>query len=190
MLTRLRWFNIYFSLIGSLCLFSGCETTGDKQPAGKNKDKEATLLRFHLEVNSDGTGLNSPVSVFRAQPVMVNVNKNSFLNEGDIMEAMVVDVVGGFAISIQFDPHGMLVLDSVTGGSRGSRIAIMSQFGSQKDGAVRWIAAPRITHHIKDGRFTFTPDASLEESERIVRGINNIAIELKKQPKKPKTQKK
>ena len=186
MLTPLRSFNIYFLLLGIALLGPGCETTGSKGPSRKKSDKEVTLLRFHLEVNSDGTDKNSPVPVYRAQPVMVNVNKSSFLDEGDVMEATVVDVVGGFAILIQFDPHGMLILDSITGSYRGSRIAIMSQFGSQKDGAVRWIAAPRVTQRVKDGRFTFTPDTSREEAERIVRGLNNIAIELEKQQKKKK----
>jgi hypothetical protein len=178
-------FNIYFILL-LIALGTGCETTDNKASGGKKKKgKEASTLRLHLEVNADGTPYNSPVPVYRADPVMVNVNKTPFLNEGDIQEAQVVETVGGFALRIQFDPHGLLVLDSVTGTYRGSRIAILSHFTE----APRWIAAPRIAHRITDGVLTFTPDATREEAERIARGLNNVAIELEKQ-KKPEKKKK
>ena len=79
---------------------------------------------------------------------------------------------------IQFDKHGTLVLDNVTSSYKGSRIVVFSQFGS-----ARWLAAPRIMNRISDGVFTFTPDASREETERIARGLNNIANEMKKRSK-------
>ncbi|MCI0536938.1 MAG: hypothetical protein L0Z50_17120, partial [Verrucomicrobiales bacterium] len=127
------------------------------------------------EVNSDGTDRSGPVPVFREQPVFVNVHKQFFLNEGDVQEAAVVETLGGYALMIQFDRHGTLVLDTVTSSSKGSRIAIFSQFGS-----ARWLAAPRVMRRISDGVLTFTPDASREETERIARGLNNLAKELKK----------
>jgi len=80
---------------------------------------------------------------------------------------------------IQFNKHGTLVLDMVTTGNRGSRVAVHSQFGDS-----RWLAAPRITGRIANGIFTFTPDATREESERIVRGLNNIAKALKSKSSK------
>ena len=58
---------------------------------------------------------------------------------------------------------------------KGQHIAVFSQFGD-----ARWLAAPQITQQISDGVFVFTPDATMEESERIVRGLNNIAKEIKK----------
>lgn len=181
-------FNIYFAAL-LLAFLTACETTGsDPSGSKKKKGKEASTLRLHLEVNPDGTPHNAPVPVYRAKPVMVNVNTTPFLNEGDVQEASVVETMGGFALRIQFTPHGQLVLDSATGANRGSRIAILSHFNETP----RWIAAPRITQRIADGVLIFTPDATQEESDRIVRGLNNIAIELgnQKKPEKKSEKKK
>ena len=53
----------------------------------------------------------------------------------------------------------------------------------------RWLAAPRISQRIKDGVLVFTPDATREEAERIVRGLNNVAIKLGNKPKPAKADK-
>ena len=174
---RFAGFNTY--LLGLLIAAAvACETTGEKKTSEKrHKGKEATTLRLHLEVNRDGTDRNGPVPVFRDQPVMVNVNHEAFLNEGDVQEAAVVETRGGYAVMVQFDKHGTLVLNSVSSAFKGSRVAIFSQFGD-----ARWLAAPIINRRITDGILTFTPDATREEAERIVRGLNNIAKELKKKP--------
>ena len=161
-----------------ILLAAACETTSDKRSGAKSKRKEASTLRLHLEVNPDGTDRSGPVPVFREQPVMVNIYKEFFLNEGDVQEAAVVEAMGGYALMVQFDKHGTLVLDTVTSSYRGSRVAIFSQFGS-----ARWLAAPRIMRRISDGVLTFTPDASREETERIARGLNNVAKELKRKSK-------
>jgi len=177
-----RVFNLYFAF--ALCLValgSACSTTRGKSGATK-KGKEISTLRLHLEVNADGTERNGPVPVFREQPVMVNVNKEFFLNEGDVVEALVVEAMGGFALSVHFDPHGKLLLDTVTTSNKGRRIAIFSRFGEV--GKARWLAAPLIRQRITDGVLTFTPDATREEAERIALGLNQVAKELKKKPKK------
>ena len=44
----------------------------------------------------------------------------------------------------------------------------------------RWLAAPLITKRISDGVFIFTPDASKEETERIVNGLKNVIKQLQK----------
>src|SRR5262245_25020556 len=171
---RLGSFNRYLAFpLLIIVLASACETTTNKPPGNKSKDPETSTLRLHLEVNADGTERSSPVPVFREQPVLINVKKEFFINEGDVQEAAVVEAMGGYALMIQFDKHGTLVLDTVTSSSKGSRIAIFSQFGSE-----RWLAAPRIMRRIADGILTFTPDASREEAERIARGLNNVAKEL------------
>ncbi len=107
--------------------------------------------------------------------MLVNVNRDPFLTEGDIDQARVVDVIGGFSIEVRLNKHGALVLDMVSGGNKGRRIGIQSQFGE-----TRWLAAPMITRRMQDGLFVFTPDASREEAERIVRGLNNLVKKLKK----------
>ena len=169
MMIRLSSFNIYLLLL-LLGISAACKTTEEKK-----RSKEASTLRLHLETNPDGTEHSSGVPVYREQPMMVNVNREPILTEGDVQEASVAEVLGGFAIRIQFDRHGSLVLENATTTNLGRRIAIQSQFGQ-----TRWLAAPIITKRISNGLYVFTPDATREEAERIVRGLNNLAAELKK----------
>ncbi|MDX1951243.1 MAG: hypothetical protein SFY81_03615 [Verrucomicrobiota bacterium] len=166
-------FNIYLQAVLVLLVMTcGCKSTEEKK-----RDKEATLLRFHIEVNRDGTPYNQPVPVFRSDPVMVNVSRDPFLDEGSILAASVVDVDehGGYAIRLQFDEHGTLILDNYTTSYRGQRLVIYAQWTE-----IRWLAAPRITKRVPDGILIFTPDCSREEAERIVRGLNNVAKRLRK----------
>jgi preprotein translocase subunit SecD len=102
------------------------------------------------------------------------VEKEPFLTEGHVSTASVVDVVGGFALSIQFNRQGAGVLEEFTVQNRSRRIAVFSQFG-EKILDYRWLAAPVINHRIADGVFVFTPDATREEAEEIASGLNNVA---------------
>ena len=64
-----------------------------------------------------------------------------------------------------------------------SREGIATQAQAEREsqfGEMRWLAAPMITRQIQDGIFVFTPDASREEAERIVRGVNNVVAKLNK----------
>ena len=151
-------------------LLVACKTTEESR-----RDKEASTLRLHLEVNQDGTERNKPIPIFRGNPVLVNVNSAPLLDEGSVAQAAVIDTTGGFAIQVQFDRHGTFVLVNTTTAYKGSRIAVFSEFGE-----ARWLAAPRLTRPITDGTFSFAPDCSREEAERIVRGLNNVAKKLKK----------
>lgn len=164
-------FNIYFCL-ALLFALSACKTTEEKK-----QGKEASTIRFHLEVNSDGTPSNSGVPIYRESPVWVNVNREPFLTEGEVQQAAVVtvDASGGFAIQIQLNRHGALVLENVTTGYKGRRMAIQSSFGE-----ARWLAAPLIKQRITNGLLVFTPDATRAEADRIVLGLNNIAKALNK----------
>jgi len=116
------------------------------------------------------------VPVFRENPVMVNVENDPFLDESHIETASVMeDRRGGFVIRVKFDHIGTSLLNATTLANPGRRIAVHSQFPSP-----RWLAAPVIRGRIDDGIFSFTPDASREEAERIVRGINNSIALAKK----------
>ena len=166
------WFNIYLVTVAA-CLVSGCQSG----KAGKNKT--ASTMRLHLEVNPDGTDKNGPVSVHREQPFLVNVERQPFLTEHHIVNAAVVDdPPAGFHLSIQFDRQGTWLLEQYTIASKGKRIAIFSHFGhptEDEKGEARWLGAPAITQRIADGILSFTPDVTREEAESIARGLNNIA---------------
>ncbi len=161
--------SINIILVMLVFFLSGCGSTGSK------KDKSYSLINFHLEAVQDGSGRSGYIPIYRASPVQINVSNQPFLDVGYITQAAVIENVGGFGIRIQFDETGTKRLQHMSTSNRGKRIAIYSNFDDS-----RWLAAPMIHQTINDGVFIFTPDATREESERIVEGINNVAEELKK----------
>ncbi|MFO1497624.1 MAG: hypothetical protein U1G07_04395 [Verrucomicrobiota bacterium] len=167
-----RWlapFNIY--LLTVLIAWSlGCQTSDERK-----KGKEASTLRLFLEAHRDGNDSQSGVPIYRANPIRVNVEREPFLSETDLESASVVDLPGGFAIRAQFDGHGALILEGVTVAHKGAHIAVQSNFGES-----RWLAAPLITRRISNGEFVFTPDATRDEADRVVRGLTNLITKVKK----------
>ena len=176
MLTRVLRFNTY--LLAVLAVSAGCQTDKNKD---EEKDKEKSgkkgeaSLRVHLEVNPDGSDRSGPVSIGRKQPFQLNVEKTAFLNEFQIEKASVVDTFGGFSISVQFDKVGGWLLEQYTTANKGKHLAISAEFGE-----MRWLAAPKITQRLGEGRLVFTPDATREEAERIVDGVNRVAKRAQK----------
>src|SRR5687767_10143118 len=157
-------FNTYLALL--LLLAAACRSP---------EKKEATQLRLFIEVTPDNTGRNHPVSIGRTDPFVVNVEKEPFLNEGNVAKAWVVDALGGFQIMLQFDRRGTWLLEQYSTAHKGRRVGILAQFGE-----LRWIAAPILQQRISDGLLVFTPDATREEAERIVRGLKNVAKVIQK----------
>ncbi len=161
--------NLLFLL---LLLFCGC-SSADK----KKKDKDAATLRFHLEVNPADTTRAVSANISRDPPIQIYVDRDAILNEGDIEVAGLAPALGGYAIKIQFNRHGTWILENVTTGYKGKRLAVFSQFGKGND---RWLGAPLIRERISTGLFVFSPDATYEEAEKIVKGLNNVAAEIRK----------
>lgn len=155
MKTRLPWFNLFLVV----ALLTGC-TTGTKS--------ELSTLRLHFEIDPANDDRVASVPIFRASPVHLNVERDTVCDERNVTTASVIDQPGGFAIQIQLDRQGTWRLEQSSLTHRGKRLAIFSQFGQS-----RWLAAPIINKVISNGRLIFTPDATREESERIVRGLNN-----------------
>ena len=169
MKSRIGGFNIYLAALGCM-LFLGCETMG-----GKGK-KDLATLDLHREVNPDGTGKSELVPIRREEPrIYLNVEKEAFLYEADILRAEVVEMPGGFAIRLQFDHRGTKRLEAFSVYNQGKHFAINCHFPE-----ARWLAAPLFSRRIQDGSITFTPDATREEADRIVRGLNNVARKVHK----------
>lgn len=139
------------------------------------------MVRLHLESVRDASGRSQQVPIYRANPVMLEIDKTAFLTEESVREAAVIDVVGGFAIEIKFKRQGVLILDQISGANKGRRIAVFGALGI-KDGKpeqARWLAAPKITRPIADGVLVFTPDATREEADQFVLGLRNAAKKYK-----------
>ena len=165
MKSRFRAFN-FFLCATALVLVTGCSTSEERQ-----RKKEYSNLRIHVE--TEGGDRSSGVSIHRAAPIAINVEREPILDENNIVAAMVVEQPGGFAIQIQFDRQGSWILERTTVTHRGRHLAIFSFFGDS-----RWLAAPVITGKNSTGRLTFTPDATREEADRLVRGLNNVVRKL------------
>src|ERR1041384_2761328 len=173
----IRWprFNIYFVLALALALSCGCRSS-----EGKRKRALSTLA-LHLEANPDATKRSEVVTVHRDPLIRFNIESAPFVDEGMIKEARIIDAVGGFALSVQFDRLGTRQLEQHNDANRGGHVAIFSRWvepPDQKLNKGRWIAAPKITKLIKDGLFVFTPDVTREEAEQIATGLNNVASKL------------
>jgi len=173
MLIRVLRFNTY--LLTALALSAGCQSDKSKNPTKGSKNEEASL-RLHLEVNPDGSDRNAPVSIGREHPFLLNIEKNAFVTEFQIENASVVDGLGGFSISIQFNKQGTFLLEMQTTANKGKHLAISAEFGE-----MRWLAAPLITRNLADGLLVFTPDATRAEAERIVSGLNRLAERVRKE---------
>ena len=165
-------FSAAVSLIILSLSLSGCASRSD---GGKPSDKYSTL-RLYGAVQPDRTGRHQSVPINRRTPMMMTVADQPFLDEGYIMEAAVVESVGGFSLRIQYDRRGTGLLENATHRMRNQHIAIHSSFPES-----RWLAAPVIDTPISNGLLVFTPDASREEAERIASGLNALARKLRKE---------
>ncbi|MGC8829236.1 MAG: SecDF P1 head subdomain-containing protein [Verrucomicrobiia bacterium] len=156
----------------------GASGRNDSAPKPKKSMwKDATQISFHVEMNPDGSDRCVQAKIYRNNPITLVVDRSPVLHEGFIERADVIDFMGTYAIRIKFDRTGTLLLDNVTTSNKGRHLAIFCYFTD-----ARWIGAPLITQRISDGVFVFTPDATRDETERIVRGLNNVAKAI--QPKK------
>ena len=101
---HVKRFNIYLCVVVALgFLFSGCHTTPE-QAKEKEKEKEdkkrVAMLRVLMETNPDASKRTGPAVI---RGITFTIESAPFLTESKIKEAKVIDVVGGFEISIQFD---------------------------------------------------------------------------------------
>lgn len=169
-----RWnINAIFCALAMMSLLCACQST--KSSEEEKKAKEQTLLKVHIEKVADNKSDQADVPVYRQRPTWVHIDTKELLNNNDIVGASVVDVQGGFGIRLAFNPHGARVLENITARNMGKRLVIFAAWPE-----VRWLAAPMITHRMGNGELIFTPDATREEAERIVRGVNNLSAKLNK----------
>ncbi len=179
----MRWVVLNIYLCGSAaCVLGllGCSTptASDFESREDKPDRQLSSLRLHLEASADPPARTTEVPILRARPVLITIESAPFVTEANVIGAEVVDEPGGFSIRVELDRQGRWALERATAGNMRRHIAIYSQFGPE-----RWLAAPVIDHVISDGKLTFTPDATREESIRIVRGLKNLAKKMEHDPR-------
>ena len=182
MVIRLPRFNTYLLVAALVVALAGCQSASEK------REKQIARLQLHLEAGRGAGDRSETAVISRTAKVLLNVDKTPFLDEGELAAAQLVEARGGFTIAIQFGERGTWMLEQFSSTNPGRHVAISAQFG-EKLKETRWLAAPQITRRISNGVLVFTPDASREEAEEIVRGLNNVAVENGNQPK-PEQEKK
>lgn len=166
-----------FLALAIIVLVAGCATSAESK-----RKKELSSLRIHIESDPGNSDRASAISVHRASPILLNIDREAVLDESEVNVAKVTGQSGGlFSVEIQFTRRGSWILERTTVANRGKHIAIFSQFGDQ----ARWLAAPLITAKNSSGRLVFTPDATYEEAERFVNGLNNVARKLERRENWP-----
>jgi hypothetical protein len=160
-----RRFNLYF-LPAVLCLLvSGCALWHREHDFG-------AVLRIHVESESSAAGSNKTISVLRSQPMMLNISTDPILTESDVIGAALLDTPGGgFSVEVKFEETAGWRLEQYTAINPGKHLAIFAQWSAKPtDG--RWLAAPLINRRMAGSELTFTPDASHEEVEELVKTLN------------------
>jgi len=160
-----RRFNLYF-LPAVLCLLvSGCALWDREHAFG-------AVLRIHVESETSSAGSNKTISVLRSQPVQVNISTDPILTESDVIGAALLDMPGGgFAVEVKFEETAGWRLEQITSINPGKHLAIFAQWSAKPtDG--RWLAAPLINRRLGGSELTFTPDASRDEAEELVKALN------------------
>ena len=162
-----RRFNLYL-LPWLVCLLvSGCALWHHS-----DKNKAVGIVRVHVESDNSNAGSTKDITFPRSEPIKFNIQTDAILTEADIVGARLFDTPGGgFAVELKFAETAGWRLQQYTAASPGKHLAIFAQWGKALTEG-RWVAAPLIAHPIANGTLTFTPDASRQELEQWIKGLD------------------
>lgn len=163
-------FNTLFAAI-LLAGLAACSTGSSKQP------KPLKHIRIHVESRHDIPERALQAEVGRVDPLKFTVEKLPILTEIHVERAALLDQHGGFQLQLKFDTLGSRILESYTSAAAGRHLLVLTDI----DGVSHWIAAPVIRGRIGDGTLAFSPIASREDMERLVRGLNKEVEKRKRQ---------
>jgi preprotein translocase subunit SecD len=174
-----RRFNLFLAVAILLAPLCGCSLLDFK------RNEPTAILRIHMELSPDNAtgpeGQAETISLLRADPVQVTIDKDPLLTEANIVAAKVVDTPDAQAVEVRFDENGTWILEQYSASNPGRHFVIFAQWGKRlKDS--RWLAAPLVTHRINDGILSFTPDMSHDEAAQLVLGLNNVAKQFQPAP--------
>jgi len=156
------------ALIILLVALCGCATW-------LKRDQPSAAIRVHIELARDAMAgpEAQTVSVLRADPVQVTIEKNPILTEANVVAVKLISTPVAPAIEMRFDENGTWILEQYSATNPGRHFVIFGRWGKNlKDG--RWLAAPLITRRINDGILSFTPDMSREEAGQFIVGLSNV----------------
>ncbi len=178
------WFNLLLVLAWLLAppSASGATETESKPETTKKSKKEKKpklieSIRVYVETKHDIEERSLSAVVGRSSPMRFMVEKLPILNEVHVESARLLDQFGSFQVQIKFNSLGSRILESYTAAAAGRHLLIMTEIENEG----RWIAAPLIRRRLGDGQLVFTPDASREHMDLLVRGLNHLVEKNRKQ---------
>lgn len=168
---RAKLFNSIL-FVFAVVLVVGCKT-GAKS---RLKKKDSTLLLCFLE-SAPGLGDKTmPVEVGRTKKVNLVVASKPVITQNEVLNAEAWDTAdGGVAIRLELDRIGRRQLEIFSVLHRGKRMAVQAHFPD-----ARWIDVVPFDQRLSDGILILYPDASPEETDRIVKGLNLVAEAIEK----------
>lgn len=150
-----------------------------------HKNEAVSAIRIHMAVPADTVksqgGMAQMVSVLRADPVQIAIERQPILTEENLIAAKVIDTPEAPAIELRFDENGTWILEQYSASNPGGHFVIFGQWGKDLKNA-RWLAAPLINQRINNGILSFTPDMSRDEATNWVSGLNNVAKQFQTSP--------
>lgn len=162
-----RRFNLYLLLMLVACTDGGCAWS-------KKKIDKVGAIRVHIESVVTLPDKTEPIKLPRSEPIVINIDEDPIVTERNLIAATLLETPGGFSLRVKFDETGSWMIEQATAGNPGKHLVIFAQWGNTLTEG-RWLAAPVITRRIADGVITFTPDASREETLKLVEGLNHTA---------------
>ncbi len=165
-------FSKLWWLVLLLPLLWGCASTS-------SDSRQYSTLRLFAGVNPDRTGKHQVVPIYQRSNIRITVASEPFLDEGYVQEARIVETLGGFSVRVRYDRRGTGLLQNATHRIQGRHLAIQAGFPE-----IRWLASIFLEEPLEEGVLEFVPDATREEAERFVLGLNNVAKRIGNQPKR------
>lgn len=149
----MKWNTVYRSLAAlAVCwLAAGC------------KEEKATL-RIFLQASDRLPEAHRKVVVLRNPPMNIIINPVSEVSEHDLLSAKAVKTPTQKLLVLQFDPHGQRAIETFTAEHRGELYVMTIN-------AIP-IAAPLIREVVHDGILTVVVDATDEELDKMVKGLD------------------
>lgn len=167
MRSQRKWINRILAFIAVGAFAVGCQT-----PGGGEK-KPLSQLKFYIEA-VDNEMRSMELSVFQRNPITIRVDRSPVLQEVDLEFADLVQDEFGYTIRLRFNQRGGWILESETAQHLGQRMVVVASF----DEVNRAIAAWPIRTRNGASALEFVPDATLEESLRLVEGLRNVVAEV------------
>jgi preprotein translocase subunit SecD len=176
-------FNLFLALAALALLPCGCKSTSSLNPF--KKSEPSSVLRIHMELAPDNLSgqmsATKTITLLRANPVSVTIDKGPILTEANLVAAKVISTPEAPAIELRFDGNGTWILEQYSAANPGRHFVIFGQWGDDLNNS-RWLAAPLITQRINNGIISFTPDMSKDEADLFVKGLNNEAKKFQTTP--------